>query len=156
MWLRRLFASTIEVPRQALGLAYAAWDLRAGSVALGWDCIAEFIADLENSGEFYRLAVYPYSRGRYALRDNPRDWDYYENVYGRHLMWIRIKRDSAALPRLLRHYDHCADGIVADNHDRAVFGDPIQLAPGFAIAGDEMVLMTGHDCDFVFLLRAGG
>lgn len=153
MWLRRLFARKIDVPRQALNLAYAEWDLRNDADLLGWDCIAEFIAGLENSDEFYRLTVYPYSRGRYALRADPRDWDHYENVYGRHLMLIRIKRASAALSRLLRQYDHCADGIIADNHDPRLFHDPIELEPGFAIAADEAVVVTGHDCDFIAVLR---
>ncbi|HYF64662.1 MAG TPA: hypothetical protein VD886_17690 [Herpetosiphonaceae bacterium] len=154
MGIFQLLARDIAVPRQRLDLAYAEWDLREDTDALGWDCIAQFIADLEAGREFFRLRAYPYSRGSYALRELPRDWDYYKNVCGRQLIVIQIKRDNPALLRLLQHYDRVADGVIADNHDRALFDHPIRLEPGFASAADETALVTGHDCDFVFLLSA--
>jgi hypothetical protein len=153
MWLRRMLKKKIEIRRQPLGLAYAEWDLREGS-GPGWDCVARFIADLEAARDRYRLTVYPYSRGRYALRANPRDWGYYKNVYGRHLLCIQLRRDNAALRALLAHYEPAGSGIVVDNYQCPPFIDPIEIEPGLTIAADETILVTGHDCDWIYLLRA--
>jgi hypothetical protein len=146
----------IEIPRRSLGFAYSEWDHRVGSGPPGWDCVAGLIADLEAARDRYRLTVYPYSRGRYALRANPRDWDYYEHVYGRHLMFIQLRRDTPALRTLLEHYDHAGAGVVVDNYQCPPFFDPIEIEPGLAIAADETILVTGHDCDCIWLLRPAG
>ena len=154
MWLRSMLKRKVEVPRQPLGFAYAEWDLRESAETTGWDCIAGFIADLEAARDRYRLTVYAYSRGRYALRADPRDWDYYEHVYGRHLIFIQLKRDNPALSTLLEHYGHAGDGIAVDNYQCPPFFDPIEIEPGLTIAADETLLVTGHDCDWLYLLRA--
>ena len=152
MWLRNILKRKIAIPRQPLGFAYSEWSLREGS-GPGWDCVAGFIADLEDSRDDYRLTVYPYSRGRYALRANPRDWDYYKHVHGRHVLLIQIRRDNPALSALLEHYDHAGAGIAADNYQCPPFFDPIEIEPGLTIAADETILVTGHDCDWICLLR---